>query len=303
MDIDSMRGRIGASPTDSPARLSIVIVSYENSDVLTDCLDSIFRHNDLDDALQVIVVEQSDSDKIYDLLISKYPGVTAIRNENNGFGSGNNRGVRAATAPYLLFLNPDTILVEPVFKYAVDKFDSDSRLGLFGVRLITRSGQRNLSYYFHDPSHLYCGPCWRVLDRFSFYLPRMMYITGADMFVRASVFKEVGGFAESLFLYFEESVLCKRVEKMGFKVRFFGDKRIIHLEGQSIPDERKFSYFLQSYKTQRTLLGKDPQKGFERLLRKFQIKLLFHRNDDVVAEQLKLIDEAVSNLRISTDVN
>lgn len=54
---------------DNKKKLSVIVVSYENLEVLRGCLDSIFRFNDLNDEVEVIVVEQSREDCIYDTLL------------------------------------------------------------------------------------------------------------------------------------------------------------------------------------------------------------------------------------------
>ena len=69
--------------------LSIIIVAYNNGHELVDCLDSVFKYNDLGSKLEVIVVDNSPSDKVF-LLLKDYDGIIYTKNHNNGFGFGNN---------------------------------------------------------------------------------------------------------------------------------------------------------------------------------------------------------------------
>ena len=80
----------------SNVKLSIIIVSYNNLNVLLDCLNSVEKMNDISDQQEVIVVEQSPSDEIYTYLKKNMPQIQTIRAENKGFGAGNNRGVEIA---------------------------------------------------------------------------------------------------------------------------------------------------------------------------------------------------------------
>lgn len=213
--------------------LSVIIVSYKNLDVLGECLDSIQKFNDIGDGLETIVVEQSEDSGIPTTIRARWPWATVIENENVGFGGGNNRGAISANGDYLLFLNPDTVIIEPVFSFAAQKFSDDDFLGAFGVRLISKEGNHNRSFHFRKPYGLFRSAVWRVCDHFDWFMPNAMYIAGADLFVRASSFQEIGGFDERMFMYFEETYLCERLNDIGMKIGYFPQKRIVHLEGKS----------------------------------------------------------------------
>ncbi len=230
--------------------LSIIIVSYNNLQVLKDCLDSVFVFNDIGNRLEVIVVEQSPTDIIYSYLIDHYPNITVIRAENKGFGAGNNRGAEVAHGKYLLFLNPDTILIEPVAQFAVDHFDKEQTLGLFGVRLLNSDHKNAASFDCTIPfgySSKFLSP---ICNLFGWYIENKMYIQGADLFIRADLFKKIGAFDEDVFMYFEEPDLCIRIRKENYHIKFFPNKKIIHLQGASTSQTsgNSNSYILESFK-------------------------------------------------------
>ena len=213
--------------------LSVIIVSYNNKQVITDCLNSIERFNDIGDQLQVIVVEQSPTTDIFDYISREYSWVNTIRHENKGFGSGNNAGAKLAEAPYLLFLNPDTILLEPIFKFAIEMFQRDSTLGMFGVKLLDANHKKNSSFMMRIPYGFRNKAIYNLYHRIDYFDSRLMYIQGADMFVRSNVFKRIEGFDESIFMYCEESDLCLRIEETGYTIKYNPAKKIIHLEGKT----------------------------------------------------------------------
>lgn len=263
--VERADARIATARVDTEAgvKLSVVIVSYKNSAVLYDCLDSILKFNDIGGALEVIVVEQSPEGDLYEGLRRDYPWVVTLRHENRGFGAGNNAGARVANGRYLLFLNPDTVLVEPVFGFAIEKFEADSELGLFGVRLVDADGNRNQSFYFRKPYGLLRGSVlWRICDRFDWFMPRAMYITGADMFVTAQALRTMGGFDERMFMYFEETYFCERLDDLGLRIGYFPEKRIVHLEGKSGGGVEKFRRQLESLE----VLCEDLQLDYYRIL-------------------------------------
>ena len=63
----------------------------------------------------------------------------------------------------------------------------------------------------------------------------MNYVQGSFMFVRASDFNDVGGFDTNIFLYYEETDLCKRLEKIGKSSYMIPDAKYIHYHGASTP--------------------------------------------------------------------
>lgn len=270
--------------------LSVIIVSYNNRSVLVDCLDSIERFNDLGDALQVIVVEQSPEDDLFVFLSESYRNVDVVRNDNRGFGAGNNRGFLEAKGRYLLFLNPDTVIQEPVFAMAVAIFDADDKLGLFGGRLLDAGGQRNQSFYFRNPIGLFRGYVWRALDRLDLFIPGLMYITGADLFVRAEAFVAAGRFDERMFMYFEEPDLCNRVEAQGYRIAYFPEIRIVHLEGKSgIESEKSFGFKLDSLAVYCDKNGVDYLTMLHRWSRILTFKRMLRNDDRNSLHQMQLI--------------
>ncbi len=222
--------------------LSVVIVSYNNRDVITDCLDSIREHNDIGSALEVIVVEQSPSDEIYTYLNEQYPDVLTLRAENRGFGAGNNRGVSAAHGKYLLLLNPDTIITSPLFAFACDAFARDEKLGLFGVKLLNADRTDGSSFENLIPFGFLRKARMKLFGLLDWFLPCVMYIQGADMFVRRDLFLSVSGFDEDIFMYCEETDLCTRVRRAGYRIGYFPDHQIVHLQGACTPTKFEGTY-------------------------------------------------------------
>lgn len=216
--------------------LSIIIVSYKNLEVLVDCLESINKFNDIGKQLEVIVVDNSpDNSYIYNTVYEKYKWVNIIKNENKGFGQGNNVGVRNSHGRFILFLNPDTILVEPIMKFTIDKFISDKNLALFGVKLVDKNLRPNLSFFFSYRFGIMYNQLIKLANKMNIFLSSKMFIAGADIFVRKNVFLNAGMFDENIFMYGEELDLTNRVKLCNkkYKIKYFKEKRIIHLEGKS----------------------------------------------------------------------
>jgi len=86
------------------ARVLIIIVSYNVSELLQKCLQSVFEQ-DCSFPLQVVVVDNVSTDDTLARVRENFPQVTLLANQHNvGFAAGNNQalaayGVQAAAPP------------------------------------------------------------------------------------------------------------------------------------------------------------------------------------------------------------
>jgi GT2 family glycosyltransferase len=210
---------------------SIIIVSYKDEGIVIDCINSINAYNDIGAGLEIILVDNSPEHNVYNAVLNKFTEVKCVKNINNGFGAGNNLGASHAAGKYLLFLNPDTILVEPVLSFAITKFKQDDQLAMFGVKMVSKNLLRNASFYLIESGGLLRSIVAKLCNRWDLYLNGYMYIGGADMFVRKEDFIKCGKFDEKIFMYYEEPDLTIRLLSLGKRTAYFKRKKIIHLEG------------------------------------------------------------------------
>ena len=95
-------------------RVTIVIVNWNVRDLLRACLASVYSHGGLPpEAMKVIVVDNASADGSVEMVRAEFPQVLLIDNKDNvGFGKANNQTLPLCNSPYMLLLNPDTV-VEP----------------------------------------------------------------------------------------------------------------------------------------------------------------------------------------------
>ena len=209
--------------------LSIIIVSYDSDDFLNDCLDSIFKYNDIGDELEVFVVDNASSYKTKSIIYG-YKRVVYVKNNNTGFGAGNNIGALRAKNEYLLFLNPDTVLLEPVFSFAVNQFRANRQLRAFGMLLVDENGRWQETFgFFPEKIKILPEKFYLPLIKLG-YTPSKVFPWGANLFVRRKDFMEAGMFDENIFMCYEEPDLLHRLPKGTVKIF---PKKIMHKAGHS----------------------------------------------------------------------
>lgn len=257
---------------------SVVIVTYRSKGVIGNCLNSLYKYNDIDEGIQVIVVDNSPiEDGTFTYIRETFPWVTLIKNkENRGFGQGNNVGAKSAVGEYLLFLNPDTVFIEPIFQYAVARFEEEPSLGLFGMILVSPEGNyRNSFGFMPEKKSFFPAIFYLPLIRYFNITPIDIFPWGADLFMRKEDFLSIGGFDENIFIGYEEPDLVRRLA--GKKVRIFS-KRIIHIEHHSLANiEQWSSRVLTSEEYYFTKHKLDYQRYIKHALFKLQGRLFINK--------------------------
>ncbi len=116
------------------APVAVVLVTWNSAAYLPACLDSLERL--ARPAAELVVVDAGSADESVALVQCHCPRARIdAASENVGFCAGNNRGIRATTSPYVLVLNPDTIL-EPLFlEELLGAFD-DPAVGMAAPKLL-----------------------------------------------------------------------------------------------------------------------------------------------------------------------
>lgn len=126
------------------------------------------------------------------------------------------------------------MIIEPCFKFAVEKFDNDADLAAFGYKLLHKDYSDASSFLLMDDNnfiHRYLFN--KYYKKNDIYKDKKNSIIGADLFVRRDIFIDAGMFDENIFMYCEEGDLFKRIFKLSnnYITAYFPNKKIIHLEG------------------------------------------------------------------------
>ena len=97
----------------------------------------------------MIVVDNESHDETRELVTREFPAARVVSSRNHGFSHANNRALMTCNARYVLFLNPDTEVLEGDFSDLVQAMDERPTVGLIGVRQVTPDGRldRTIRYF------------------------------------------------------------------------------------------------------------------------------------------------------------
>lgn len=225
--------------------VSIIIVNYNAGTLLSRCVESVLAQSD-----EIIIVDNASTDFSTDTVASAWPQVRIIKNDQNlGFATACNMGARVASAPFLLFLNPDSFFKPGVLAKLLGTMRVDERVGMVGGLLANPDGTEQGGSRRAVPTP------WRSFVRifglhhfqdrwpklfFDFHLHKQPLpdrpieveaISGACMLVKREAMDDVGLWDEGYFLHCEDLDWCMRFRQRGWKVMFVPTARVTHALG------------------------------------------------------------------------
>ena len=236
---------------------AVIIVNYNTGKLLSQVIDCVIKAQGVD---EIIVVDNNSSDNSMEQLPDNPKIKTILRKTNAGFGSSCNLGAKHAQSEYLLFLNPDCLIQKDSIVESVKTFNKSCKLAIVGALVKNSDGteqqatRRDLptlwraikTYTKIEKLAKYCG-CFAGVNLN--YKPmfkqakQVEAISGAYIFINASIFKELGGFDEGFFMHFEDLDLCKRTSDAGYNIVLNPLIKVTHHQGTSSQSNTKVGYY------------------------------------------------------------
>ena len=220
-------------------------MNYRAYDALAACLSSLNAYLDDDDEVCVVDYE-SDAAALAAAVRGCARTITLPRADNRGFAAGVNLAARATRAPFLLLLNPDSIVDEPVTRTMAAWMTSHPDVAVAGPRIVNadRTVQRS-ARRFPDVTTVLGGRSTWLSARFpnNWFSRRNLvdqsvpvdvdWVSGACMMTRRQAFEAIGGFDEQFFLYWEDADFCRRIVKSGGRCMYVPIVSVRHAGGLS----------------------------------------------------------------------
>lgn len=224
--------------------LTIVIVNWNGAELLRNCLASVANaQGSL--AVQVIVVDNDSWDGSREMVQWKFPQFQLVNSGANlGFGKANNLARPLARSDLVLFLNPDTVLLENSLAPMVEFIRRHPEIGALGCKMREEDGTPHelplqwsptpWTQFLHlllatnnMPSGLkkllpYADP------RHSGFVTKLY---GGCIMARKTALDAIGWFDERYFMYAEDVDLCYSLLQRGWKLYYLSEAEIIHIAG------------------------------------------------------------------------
>jgi GT2 family glycosyltransferase len=218
--------------TISRQNLSIIVVSYMSDQVIHNCIDSIPKD------IQIIVVDNSSSQKFKENIEKKYDNVQCILSPRNlGMGPGNNLGLKNTKTDYAFIINPDVILEEATIDeiiYASKELKSFAAL----APILNDKNYPNYQLYQKKNILNESKVPFRVKSVDGFAL-----VLNLKKLNQLKNFKNFNYFDENFFLYLENDDLCKRINDNDEFIYVVPTSKIKHLGASAV--NKKYEYQIE----------------------------------------------------------
>jgi GT2 family glycosyltransferase len=222
-------------------KTSASIVTFDNITQIPELMDSMQQHLNLRE-LELYVVDNASRDGTDALLQNRYPWARLIRNERNlGFGAAHNKVLPQLCSTYHVLINPDIIFTQDALTPLITYLDEHPETAMITPLILNPDGSeqklprlqprpryvvaRRLERYFGWAQRL-CREYVRADETFS--VPTTIETcTGSFCVIRTEVFRQIKGFDERFFLYFEDNDLSRRAQAYGNLI-FYPQTSVIH---------------------------------------------------------------------------
>ena len=215
-------------------KVNIVIVNWNGLEDTSELLKSLSKIS-YSNFFIVIVDNNSANDEAEKLEKSGQAKTHIIKCKKNlGFAGGNNVGIKYSLeqkADYILLLNNDTRVNPDFLEILVNKYESTEKAGIVAPQI----------NYYYEPNKIWTnggkismlrGSGFAYSNKLESKIDRIdksvTFVSGCCMLIKHDVFLKIGMFDENYFLYTEDTDLCLRTIKAGYKIFVSPQSKIFH---------------------------------------------------------------------------
>ena len=223
--------------------LSIIVISYNTREMTLACLASV--HAETRTPFELIVVDNASTDGSAEAIAEAFPDVRLLaESTNHGFAPAHDLAVPLARAPWILLLNPDTVVLDGALDKLLAFAEARPEAGIWGGRTVYGDGELNPSSCWGrmTPWSTFCRMTGLsgLLSRSEVFNSEAMgdwprdsvrevdIVTGCLFLMRRADWDAMGGFDPVFFMYGEEADLCLRAREAGYRPAVTPEATIVH---------------------------------------------------------------------------
>jgi GT2 family glycosyltransferase len=231
-------------------KATVVIPTFDAWPLLEEALEHLAAQTVAHD---VVVVDNGSSDGTAAQVAERFPDVRVVAlDENLGFGRAVNRGVEVATTELVVLVNNDVLCPPDFLAELLAPFEDEAVGMVAGVLLqhdrpgLVDSAGIELDTTLRSWDMLWNRPVGELADAAAPVGP-----CGGAAAYRTAAFREVGGFDDAFFAYWEDVDLALRLRLAGHSCARAPGARALHKHGQTVgaasPRQRRLEAFGRAF--------------------------------------------------------
>lgn len=211
-------------------KVSIVIPNYNGKKYIETCILSLQKQTYKD--FEVIFIDNNSIDGSCEFVIKNYPLVKVIKLDNNyGFSSAVNKGIKESKSEYVVLLNNDTEVESNWLEELIETIEKDKKIFSVCSKMVQYKDRSKID----DAGDEYNILGWAYkrgdgmpVEKYSKNGQVFNSCAGAAIY-RRKVFNEIGYFDENFFAYMEDVDISYRAKIHGYNNMYCSNAIVYHI--------------------------------------------------------------------------
>jgi GT2 family glycosyltransferase len=245
-------------------------LNYNGRKYLEQFLPQVLNTTDAP-GVSVVIADNASTDDSRQWLASHYPQLSVLPLEQNlGFAGGYNAALEQVDADFYVLLNSDIEVTHGWWEPCLQALLAEPQLAAVQPKIRA----------YHQRDHFeYAGGAGGWLDYYGYPFCRgrifastevdegqydepqeIFWASGAALFIRATLFHQLGGFDADYFAHAEEIDLCWRLKRAGYKIMAIPNATVYHVGGGTLNYQSVQKTFLNFRNTLITSYKNEPKR-------------------------------------------
>lgn len=232
--------------------IAVVILNWNGKDLLGEFLPSVVKYSQ---KANIYLADNASTDDSVSFVKTLFPSIKIIKNDvNGGYSGGYNQALKGLDEELICLLNSDVEVTKDWLEPILETFNSEVNTAIIQPKIL----DYNKKDYFE-----YAGAGGGFVDRFGYPYCRgrifntiekdmgqyddvtdIFWSSGACLFIRKSLFKELNGLDEAYFAHMEEIDLCWRAKNLGYNIKYVSKSVVYHVGGATLKNSHPDKTYL-----------------------------------------------------------
>ena len=255
--------------------VAVVILNWNGKEILSEFLPSVVKYTQ-NEGVNIYVADNGSTDNSVEFIENQYPSIRIIKLEQNyGFAGGYNLALEQISEKYTVLLNSDVEVTENWLNPLIEYLEQNEKVAACQPKLLSYKNKTEFEYagaaggYIDKYGFPFCrGRFFNVFEQDNGQyndIEEIFWASGACLFIKTDIFKQVGGLDHDFFAHMEEIDLCWRIWARGYSIVYIPQSKVYHFGGATLSKTNPHKTFL-NFRNNLYLLYKNTHIHYHRII-------------------------------------